>query len=195
MSQERDPDKELRKRAAVLSHGLQEKIVNSLQKIGPASAAEVASHLRVSPDQVRYQLRQLAESGIVEVVDQKARRGVAERYYLAEGPETWLEDEELAELPPAERDRFLARILKFTLDSALSSLKAGLLTRRKGSVVVRIPLRIDAQAWSELAEIQREAIEQTLRVRAESRLRLREGEVEPILATAALFLFEGPPDS
>jgi DNA-binding transcriptional ArsR family regulator len=189
MSKESSVNTEL----ALLTHDLRIRIIVWLYKSGSASAAEIAENLGVSPDKVRYQLRQLVEMGAIEEADRKARRGVVERYYLAhvDRPEVF-EDSDFEHLPSDARHQALAQILKLSFRSALSSLKADLLLRRGESALVHTPLLLDEQGWSELAAIHREVAKRTLKVRAESLARLGEGGEEPIPAASTVFLFELP---
>jgi DNA-binding transcriptional ArsR family regulator len=181
------------KQAVAVAHELRRAIIVALLH-RPASAAELAAELGLPADRVRYQLRQLADAGVVEVAEEKARRGVVERFYLADDKTTLFEDEELEELPPAVLDRMHGQILKASLSDALDSLKAGMISRREGSVVAQMPLRIDAQGWSELVDIYREALDRAIEVRAESAARLREGDEEPLLTSSSVLLFELPTD-
>lgn len=157
MSDERESRRRLSKKVTLLSKELPVEILIWLQTNGPASAAEIAEGLQVPPSKVRYQLRQLGEMRIIELVEEKRRRGVVERYYLSgEERAAIMEDSELAELPAEQRDRLLAQILKQSFGSLLGSLKAGLLVRRQESVVAHVPLRLDRQGWAELVRIHRE---------------------------------------
>jgi DNA-binding transcriptional ArsR family regulator len=190
---ERERQGDRLKQAAAVGHELRLAIILALLH-RPASAAELAEELGLPADRVRYQLRQLAGAGVVEVAEEKARRGVVERFYLADERATIFEDEELEEIPPAVLDRMHGQILKASLSDALDSLKAGMISRREGSVVAQMPLRIDAQGWSELVDIYREALDRAIEVRAESAARLREGDEEPLRTSSSVLLFELPTD-
>jgi hypothetical protein len=128
-----------------------------------------------------------------EELQKKARDGLAERRYVAADKRMVFEDDEFVEISPDPRNDILAHTVKRSWSSALKSLKAGLMSAQEGSVFAYMPLRLDERGWSELAELYRETLEETLRVRMESRLRLHEREERPLTASSSLFLFEAPP--
>jgi DNA-binding transcriptional ArsR family regulator len=181
------------KRAASLGHELRQGIIQATIR-GPVSAAEIAEKVGLPADKVRYQLRQLAEVGIVDVVERKARRGVVEHFHLVNDSRTVLEDDDLGDLPAGVRDRFYTQIFKLVVGAASRSFRAGVLGRREESFVLNVPLRLDAEGWTELGPIYRKTLSDVERVKAKSEARLKTRGEEPILATAALFLFELPPD-
>jgi predicted DNA-binding transcriptional regulator YafY len=193
VSAERELDHELLARTAAVVHDLRCSITLALCR-RTASAAELADELGVPVEKVRYQLRQLAEAGIVEVAEHKARRGVREHFYLVEDDPMLFEDDDLSVLSARQRERMQTQLLKRSLGAAVEAMKAGNLSGREGSVIAHMPLRLDAEGWSELAEIYRKALDRTLRIRLESRLRLQETGEDPLIGSSSVFLFEVPPD-
>ena len=181
---------ELLKKVAALGHDLRYAIVASLSQ-RPASATELAGEFELPADEMESHLRQLLDAGVLGV-EEKQGGDSAERCYFTNDQRIVFDDEDLLDIAPTVRDEMLARAVKRTWGGGLESLRAGLMTRQKGSVVAHLPLRLDGRGWSELSELYREIVERTLQVRKESRLRLQESGEEPLLASASLFLFELP---
>ena len=77
----------------------------------PASATEVAARLGESRQRVNYHVRALERAGLVELVEERARRGCTERVVRATSSAVVVEPAVVGELSTAERDRFTADTL------------------------------------------------------------------------------------
>lgn len=76
----------------------------------PASATEVAGVLGESRQRVNYHVRALERDGLVELVEERARRGCTERVVRASCHAVVVEPSVVGELP-ADQDRFAADTL------------------------------------------------------------------------------------
>jgi len=77
----------------------------------PASATEVAARLGETRQRVNYHVRELERAGLVELVEERARRGCTERVVRATASAVLVEPAVIGELSTAERDRFAADTL------------------------------------------------------------------------------------
>src|SRR3954447_18992695 len=77
----------------------------------PASATEVAGALGESRQRVNYHVRSLERDGLVELVEERARRGCTERVVRATSHAVLVEPSVVGDLPPHARDRFAADTL------------------------------------------------------------------------------------
>jgi len=77
---------------------------------GPASATELASRLGESRQRVNYHVRALERDGLVELYEERARRGCTERVVRATCHAVLVEPSVVGALP-SEQDRFAADTL------------------------------------------------------------------------------------
>jgi len=79
-------------------------------RAGPASATELASQLGESRQRVNYHVRALERDGLVELHEERARRGCTERVVRATCHAVLVEPSVVGELP-GDQDRFAADTL------------------------------------------------------------------------------------
>lgn len=156
-----------------------------------ATASTLAKELDVPAGKVRHQLRKLIRLGVVETVEETARRGVVERSYALAG-DLIVDEEEFDAVPPERRTRIVNPILKGIVRDIARSVKAGLVTRRCDFCVARTPILVDEEGWKQLARIHTLTVEEVCRVRAESEQRLSEADAEPIRTVSVLLFIESP---
>jgi DNA-binding transcriptional ArsR family regulator len=77
----------------------------------PASATELAGRLGESRQRVNYHVRELERHGLVELVEERARRGCTERVVRATARAVVVEPAVVGELSESERDRYAADTL------------------------------------------------------------------------------------
>src|SRR3954447_8894321 len=77
----------------------------------PGSATELAARLNTSRQRVNYHVRSLERDGLVELVEERARRGCTERVVRATSHAVLVEPSVVGDLPPHARDRFAADTL------------------------------------------------------------------------------------
>lgn len=158
-----------------------------------ASPKELGAELDTPVANVSYHVHELEEMELIELVDEKKRRGAVEHFYRAT-PFPFVGDDEWKQLTPGDRQGGSASIIQMLLADASRSLAAELFDVRVDRHLSRIPLTLDEQGWTELVTIQREALEAILAVQAAATARLGEAEEgDGFPATAALACFELPP--
>ncbi len=123
-----------------------------------ASPAEIARELGLDVSNVGYHVTALAEAGLIEEVGQRPVRGAVEHFYRAVvRPIT--SDEEEADFSLAERKSFARTTWSLIAANATTALEAGTLVERHDHHLTRVPLRVDEQGWSEVAEAYMELYE------------------------------------
>jgi DNA-binding transcriptional ArsR family regulator len=158
-----------------------------------ASPKELAAELGTPVGNVSYHVRELEEVGLIELVDEKKRRGAIEHFYraIARPP---MSAEEWEGLSLDDRQGFSTWTIQLLLADASQALAAGTFDARGDRHLSRTPLLVDEEGWQELAEIQASALKAMLDVQAASTVRLDAADEEEGIPTiAALTFFEMPP--
>lgn len=163
--------------------------------VAPASAAELARASGLPADKVRKHLRKMKEDGLIESVRTEEHRGTVEHFYSLTG-EMIMDAEELEDLSFDDRRRMRSYILKLAVAEAI----AGLVTRpterglkRVENPVVRYPMIVDEEGWSELVEIHTESFWRLKKAKERIDARLAAAEdPERFRVTSLVMLFESP---
>lgn len=159
----------------------------------PASPKELAAELGSPVGNVSYHVRELEQVGLIELVDEKKRRGAVEHFYRAIA-RPLLSADEWEQLSLDDRQGFSAWIIQLLLADASQALAAGTFDARSNRHLSRTPLLVDEKGWRELVEIQAAALKAVLEVQAASAARLNTADGEEGIATiAAMTFFEMPP--
>ena len=145
------------------------------------SAAELARELGVSQALASYHLRQLADARVVELAEERSRRGGRERRYR------YRMEKVIPGHPPASDDEGQALFIEAIIDE---------LRRRSGQRAPKLPgLTIDAELWVEPEdwETARAAIASAGTMLHERARRPHEPGTVHLNLTAALFPMIEPP--
>lgn len=164
-------------------------MLGEVAAISPASAREVARRLDAPGSKVRYHLRCLFSMGLVEVVEERTRRGMIERYYRSVR-EPVVEDEEFALLDDKAKLRIAAAVMTPLFADAMHAFRAE--TIQDDHHLTRVPLEVDRQGWSELQDIHRDAWERVEQVKRRAAARLGEGAEAGMPVTSAQLCFKVP---
>jgi DNA-binding transcriptional ArsR family regulator len=157
-----------------------------------ASPAEIARELGLEVSNVGYHVGALADAGLIEEVGQRPVRGAVEHFYRAVvRPITSVEDE--AELPLDKRLSFARTIWSLITANATTAIQSGILVERPEHHLTRVPVRVDEQGWSDLAEAYMELYERVYEIQTASAERLGKDPDEPgISVLSVLAFFETP---
>jgi DNA-binding transcriptional ArsR family regulator len=176
------------KRIRAIAHPIRQRV---LAVIGdrPATSAELATTVGVSPATIRYHLRALVETGLVEPVDLRTPGRIGRQGYRRRGvpniPEgVWTE-------LPEELRRLVVSTLLIQVDTEirLAASAGGFL--QPGSRLHRSALTLDQQARAELAGDLDALARRARELEALSKRRLAaSGRPAPIATLAVLMLFE-----
>jgi DNA-binding transcriptional ArsR family regulator len=176
----------------VVAHPLRVQALSVLTE-RPASPKELAAELGAPVGNVSYHVRELEEVGLIELVDEKKRRGAVEHFYRAIA-RPMLSAEEWEKLSLDDRQGFSAWIIQLLLADASQALGAGTFDARSDRYLSRTPMLVDEEGWRELVEIHASALKATLEVQAASAERMTKADgAEGIPTIAALTFFEMPP--
>jgi DNA-binding transcriptional ArsR family regulator len=157
-----------------------------------ASPKELAAELGAPVGNVSYHVRELESAGLIELVEERRRRGTVEHFYRAlDRPQP--DAAEWEKLSVEERQRFSAWIIQLLLADVSQALAMGSFDARGDRHLSRTPVLLDTEGWRELVEIQATALRGVLDAQAASAERLAAaGEEDGIAAVAAMTLFEMP---
>jgi DNA-binding transcriptional ArsR family regulator len=159
----------------------------------PASPKELAAELGSPVGNVSYHVRELEQVGLIELVEEKKRRGAVEHFYRAISRPP-LSPDEWVRLSLDERQGFSAWTIQLLLADASQALGAGSFDARSDRHLSRTPLLVDEEGWRELVEVQATALRGVLEVQAASAARMDSASDEEGIPTiAAMTFFEMPP--
>jgi DNA-binding transcriptional ArsR family regulator len=183
---------------SVVAHPLRSRCLTRLAEV-TASPAELAIEFRKPLSDVSYHVATLLKAGAIELVGERPVRGSIQHFYRAiQMP--YLSTAECRELPLDERLEFVRQGIQLLTADATIALDARTFNRRPDSHCVRMPMVVDEDGWSELAEFYAEMVERIFAVRAASDQRRAErGSDEgaegdgDIPITAFVTFFERPP--
>jgi DNA-binding transcriptional ArsR family regulator len=157
-----------------------------------ASPAEIARELGLEVSNVGYHVGALAEAGLIEEVGQRPVRGAVEHFYRAVVRPITLTEEE-ADLSIEKRLSFARTIWSLITANATTAIQSGILVERPDHHLTRVPLRVDEEGWSELAEAYMELYERVYEIQAAAAERLGEDPDDTgISVLSALAFFETP---
>lgn len=180
--------------AQVVAHPLRIEALSILSERA-ASPKELGAALNTPVGNISYHVRELERIGMIELVEEKARRGAVEHFYRAiRRPR--LSASEWEELSPAEREVISAWVMKLMMTDAVKALRAGTLDARGDRHLSRTEMQVDERGWKELVEIQEKALRSVHSVQARCAKRLAgSGGAATINTVTGLSCFELPPRS
>jgi DNA-binding transcriptional ArsR family regulator len=177
--------------ADAMGHPVQGRILMILAESGSKSAQEISAEIHEPADRIRYHLRQLRSRGLIESSEQRARRGVIERFYRSVTTPV-VEDATYEALSGSKKMRMAVNILKAVFADTSRALRTGAFERRVDHIT-RMRLRVDGQGWKELLAIHRTAWKEVERVKIENDERLDPSADDCFWVTSAQLCFECPP--
>jgi DNA-binding transcriptional ArsR family regulator len=152
-----------------------------------ASPNELAQELGEELTNVAYHIRGLLKLGAIELVRERQVRGSVEHYYRAT-IQPYLSDEEIVDLPIQVREIHAREMFAITTANASSALEAGTICARDDYHLCRVPLRVDEQAWEELADLYGEILERVFQIRSDAVERVgADGVTFPVIAFQGFF--------
>lgn len=137
--------------ARALSHPLRRSVLGLLMERSEASPNELANQLGASLGTVSYHVHILRELGCIELVRTEPRRGAIEHFYRA-AIDPYLSDAQWESLPVGIRRQLAGQTLGELVQAIGRAAGEGGFDAAEAHVD-RLPLRLDAQGWSELSEL------------------------------------------
>lgn len=177
--------------ASVVAHPLRIEALSILAE-RPASPKELAAELGTPVGNISYHVRELERIGMIELVDEKKRRGAIEHFYRAVHY-PMVDVPEWEKLSPAKREVMSVWIVQLMLADAVKAFGAGTFDARGNRHLSRTDMLVDERGWEELVEIQAKAFYAVQAVRERNAKRLAKVHGEgAISAVASLSCFELP---
>lgn len=147
-----------------LGHRIRIEVLGILNE-GVRSPSELARLIRQPLSTVGHHIKELRESGCIELARTEQRRNASEHFYRAvQLP--FVSDDEANELPPEVKQEYAAVILQAVTAEGMASLWAG---KMGSDDAIRMCWRwfnLDAQGRQELADEQRESWERIVDIEA-----------------------------
>ena len=172
-----------------LAHPVRVQILSSLED-RVASPSRLAEELDVPLGTVSYHVRILAGLSLIELVDQKQRRGAIEHYYRARGP-TRISEAAWEKVPTVVKEALVQATLG-EVYNYIDEAAAGGGFSRGDSHLVRQPLTLDARGWKEMAEAVQELWERSKKIEADSATRLHAGRTPRLRGGAGAHVLRAP---
>lgn len=155
-----------------LGHRIRIEVLGILNE-GVRSASELARLIRQPLSTVGHHIKELRESGCIELARTEQRRNASEHFYRAvQLP--FVSDDEAQELPPEVKQEYAAVILQAVTAEGMASLWAG---KMGSDDAIRMCWRwfnLDVQGRQELADEQRESWERIVDIEARAASRRAE---------------------
>lgn len=185
----------LNRLAVVFADELRLKIVTELYMREMSPSGFHAEFGGGSVARVDRHFKRLAEHGWLRFIRSEsggARRGGKEHFYRATELAVF-DDETWSMVPYSIRVAFSWRTFGQLAERVREALRADTFDARAGSHLSSTPLLLDPRGWDEVIAAVDELFESLFEEQADAKLRIFNSGEKPLLATAALALFESPP--
>ena len=171
-----------------LAHPLRVRILGVLQD-RVASPSDLAGELKAPLGNVSYHVRILAQLGLLKLVKKRPRRGAIEHYYEARS-RVRVSDRAWGQVPNIVKEAMVNATLDQVSTYVEQSAESGGFERANAHLM-RQPLRLDEEGWSELSALVLKTLERANEIEAASLERLKEGNHEgEFEAGLVMMLFE-----
>lgn len=156
-----------------------------------ASPKQIAEEIGEPIGKVSYHVRELANSGMIELVETDGSRGGVQHFYRA--TRLAVVDLDAAEFQSnAERAASSSVVLNLMLADVAAAASGGSMDSRPERVLIRHHPLVDQEGWEQLSELYTEALFKAFAIHRESLERLEESGEEGIPAALHSLLFEMP---
>lgn len=147
-------------------------------------------HLAIS--KLAYHFRVMRHAGVLEVVEQHARRGSTEMICRATA-RACFSDDNWAKLTPDERQDLSQFVLHELIARAESAVQTKTFDSRLDRHLSWLAMEVDEQGWSEMVTLLNGVLETVGAIHRESTERLRDSGEQPLRTTWGQLHFESPP--
>lgn len=175
-----------------LSHPIRRRVLSALRERA-ASPSELAAELGERLGTVSYHVRQLASAGLIELVEERPRRGATEHFYVVTG-RTSISNDIWSDLPGRARNALMASWL-----TQVGGEAARALSNPSGPpsevILTHATLRLDTKAAEKLAALASELYDTALELEAEAQARLARSGGSPSRLTLVAMLFPAAPSN
>jgi Bacterial regulatory protein, arsR family len=154
-----------------------------------ASTAEIAALMGVPVKRISHHIRDLFDTGCIEIVKSVQRRGAQEHYYRASLRPN-ISDAEWGKLSREARHEISGLVFQAIFAEGLGALRAGTLDSRTNRHMSWRVLNLDEDGWLELVKEKAESLEETEAIQARSYRRMVESGDKGFFAITAALAFE-----
>lgn len=158
--------------ASALAHPLRGHILITAAELGEVSPAHIGAELDIPVYSASYHFRRLRNGNLIDQVRTEPRRGFTEHFYSLVEPFFQFDDEEWEQLPEQFRDLFTHDLVADVLRELRDAMQTGSLSS-EDIHFSRVWVRADEQAKAELRQVDREALERKMAIKARCEKRLR----------------------
>ena len=159
-----------------------------------ASPREIAEELGEPIGKVSYHIRELRDSGLIELVSTDDSRGGVQHFYRATRLAI-VDTEGMAAQSEAERAASSSVVINMMHSDLWSAMAGGSLDARPERVLIRHHAMVDEQGLREMSDLYTNALYEALRIHRDSRSRLRESAGEEGIPIAIHNLIFEMPDA
>ncbi len=152
-----------------------------------ASRPEICKELGASFDKVRYEMEVLKKTSppLIELVCEKPVRGTVEKFYRAT-TQAYLDPSEWPGVPDAVKAGMRGSLLGILVDDAVAAVQEGAFDSLENAHMSWTPMILDKAGWDELTAILLRAMEEVIKVKEDSAVRLIAKDEEGISCTASI---------
>jgi DNA-binding transcriptional ArsR family regulator len=164
----------------LLAHPLRHRLLAILNE-RVASPKELAAEVGLPIPNVSYHVGRLLDAGVIELVREEPRRGVAEHFYRGVEP-AMHSDDDWAALSRDERDQITEGNVQRIVADLLTAAESGGFEHRR-SHQSWVTFELDERGFNETADVLEKALERILAIRDRSQRRIERGTAEPYVAS------------
>lgn len=150
-----------------------------------ASPTEISKEIGARREKVIYEMKVLADLGIIEVIAKRQVRGAVEHFYRAV-TRAMLEEPEWVGIPGEVKCDLRATLLRTLTDDAIEAIAEDQYDSRTDAHMSWTPLLVDEQGCDELAGILLRALHEVIEVQAGCAERLRAQDTAGISYTVSI---------
>jgi DNA-binding transcriptional ArsR family regulator len=180
--------------AAAYSHPMRVRILNVMSATDRrCSPTELAEQWGEDRRNVAYHFRELVAFGLLEVVEERPKRGSIEHIHeTTKRAVAWAD--EWKKLPPVFKQHLSALPLRLGVEAVGAAIDAGTFESRDDVVIAQDTMRLDEDSATEALGVLTEALDRLVQIGDTARTRLEETEEEGILISYFTVGFEGSID-
>ncbi len=157
-----------------------------------ASPVEIAQEIGKDVGHVGYHVRKLQELNLIELVDERPVRGAVEHFYRAIARPI-VNETEFAQMSMDDREAMTRYLLQLHVADVSRAMDEHVFDARPNHWMIRLPMVVDEEGFSELAALHAELYERTLDIQASSDERRTGTDDEGIQTMSTNMFFEMPP--
>jgi predicted ArsR family transcriptional regulator len=177
--------------AAAYSHPMRVKILAAMSPMDRrCSPSELAEEWDEDSRNVAYHFRELVAFGLLEVVEERKKRGAIEHIHATtKRAVAWATEWEI--LPPVFKQHLAALVIRLGVESVGAAIDAGTFEAREDVIVAQDTMRLDEESAKEALAVMAETLDRLVAIGDAARLKLEESGDDGVLISYFTVGFEG----